>query len=50
MFPVKVTASVHGVPYELGVIERPYIVSYKPDPRFISNINTVDALYFVCIA
>jgi hypothetical protein len=50
MFPMKVTASVHGVSYEPGVIECQYIVCYKYYPHFISNFYTLDALYFVCIA
>jgi len=50
VFPVMVTASVHGVSYEPDVIECKDVVSYKPDPHFISNFFTVDALYFVCIA
>jgi len=50
VFPVMVPSGVRGVSYEPGVIECQDIVSYKPDPRFISNFFTVDALYFVCIA
>jgi hypothetical protein len=50
MFPVMVTASVHGVSYEPDIIECQYIVCYKPDSHFISNFYTVDVLYFVCIA
>ena len=43
VFPMMVTASVHGVSYEPDVIECKDVVSYKPDPHFISNFFTVDA-------
>lgn len=48
VFPVMVTASVNGVPYEPGLVEFQYIMSYKPDPHFISNFLRL-MHYILCV-